>query len=1371
MSNSQTPEPSGSGYSTRGSVRNPRRRQRPSDGDSLRTAPRRKRSKLSAGTFAPRDTVDSEEHVEDGSGNVVVNGYHPSDGRKASGLSSMWITDNSTPVVDMPVRSAKKGSVKRAMKGDGATVLTANNLYSVKLLPSTPRELKETNVQYRGSLHSATHHHLALALTRQHAWIWDYSAHTTVSNARVFDMPFPGGEDEALPFGALVAASGGAGAQSDVGLLLVSATSGRIIYYESVERAASLGLFQERKTSVEGLITGFSSSETVTELTSAEHAGFVLTLSSGRIIHLTLRDTQGKARILTQVLRSDNVTSGGVFGSIRGLLSGAWKKGVVALRTRSLDQRGQMQAIALTERFEIQIWDIDWTGRQVHRNSVDVREMLAGEMRKLESPETQGRAETLMAMDFVIADRPGYTRGEEVATLGTEQPISMVMLVRVGSTDQQYFSLVEVNLSGDSAVLDRILKLDSYQGQGMSMQRPRILLPKPGHTAMVAFDDGVVLVSMTMPEVNDDPNAQLHGESYLEPRTFEDVVYVRSDRNLRIMGACTEETRSGHAASVAFIKGAGLVRLSVTDPAGDRERERLPAKDKLEEAVWYGSMPGNILDFSRKAGDFYSVEEIERASLIISDNILESESEFLSSSPPSIREHLDTRANALRTLVTNVRRNFPAISRQAMWQLLWDAEKIAAAQAMWNTFEKHKEAAKSRGEKGGATVLDVICNQHGLDSGLGSIEESDKDDATRRFFVRGLAKIENVLCRIRNLLQEFQTKQHETPERKMKLVAEADELWIAALEGTFTFREENAAAYGIATEFMTDGVLNEQTEYAQLSEFWTSSTELLKASSKVATLSRDLAKNFFEQADPTPEIEDRIKEITLFNPRLIQLCCQIYRERIGWLASRPLPKDREFAVSLEENYKIERHEQFRDLAAIGQAGAGMALAEKYKDMDTLTELVVMETQYYMEALDERALPEPQRIHIAETLNEMTARTSRYFEKFGDDWANAFFDQAFGGERAGVMLSEAQTYWKEALTAYLRADLSRGRLCWINDVDTAQDFGHAGHVLAATAKHREAKLWAKKVELSMSKLALLADQEGSRDDKVVNIVEEQERELKVVEVQEKLFLCLRREVFSALDHQAEVELAMAKFGTRIPREYSAFRQLLEITIDRMLNNQALSVEELIDVLTLMDSRVYNDESDEPEGNLEGMEFALALKALDAVAATMPSDRFETLLRLIWKRCYVYDDWFAITSHRSKKGKTESDMKAELHATAPWRTFYALHDDGILTRPDTAIRILAPSECLGAACREEDLAYRFPSESLLDPIVHDHRIQDEMLQSYVTDRRLDEWVADCEADAKRAADAKVEQEADVSAMERELQREGEDADGDGKANGHL
>ena len=69
----------------------------------------------------------------------------------------------------------------RALKGDGATVLAQNHVYSVKLLPSTPVELRKEGLEYRGSVYngsgsgSSVHQHLALAVTKDKAYVWDYS--------------------------------------------------------------------------------------------------------------------------------------------------------------------------------------------------------------------------------------------------------------------------------------------------------------------------------------------------------------------------------------------------------------------------------------------------------------------------------------------------------------------------------------------------------------------------------------------------------------------------------------------------------------------------------------------------------------------------------------------------------------------------------------------------------------------------------------------------------------------------------------------------------------------------------------------------------------------------------------------------------------------------------------------------------------------------------------------------------------------------------------------------------------------------------------------------------------------------------------------
>lgn len=1353
MPASHTPEP-GSERTLRSGVRNPRRRQRQSDGDSLRTsAPRRKRSKLSEDAFAPRNTTEDTESV---ASSTAMNGHLPA---STTGRNTRPRKESTPLVLDatLPVRGAKKaGTVKhRTFKGDGATVLTLNPFYSAKLLTSTPRELRQAGVEYRGSL-GAGHH--ALAVTRTQAVVWDYSAHTTVSNARSFAVPFPAKEGEALPFGALIAGSG----STDVGLLLVSATTGRVMFYESIERAASLGLFQKHQTGVEGMISGFSSSETVTELTSAEHAGWIVTLSSGRIIHLTLRDAQGKARIFTQPLRPGDASSGGIFGSIKGLWSGAWKRGVTALRARALDQRGQMQAIALTERCEMQIWDLDWTGRYEFRSAIDFREIVMDDMKSLYSVEQQGRAESLAALDFVILDKSQTARNYEVATLGAEQPLSVWLLLKIGYLDSQDYAVVEMSLAGNTASIDRTLKLESYHGLSTG-QKPRLLLPKPGHTAMVVFEDSIALIATAEVGVADDPNAQLHDASYLEPQPFEDAVYLRSDKDVSFLGACTEDIKGGHASSIAFVKGVGIVRMSAFNPSGDVERSRVPAKTKIEQAVLYGAMQDNILDFSRTGDSIYTVEEVEEATLAVSDEILRSDLSSILGNPTSMEKHLENRAKALRALVSHVRRNYPGLSHAAMWKLLWDAERAAAAKELWRAFEQHKEAVSK--VKRTATVLDELCSQLEQHHGLESLDENGEDDVVRRFFVKGLKWMDYVLSHIRGLLETLRQSEREAPQKIVRYVAEADDIWARAMEAIFSFRADNAAMYGIPADRVPDGVLNVMGEYADLPEFWTSTHKMLNASSHIAKLSRELAQHYYEEAadpnTPAAGLEGAIKQITQINPRLIQVCCLLYKERINWLSSRPAQKEQSQARALLRNFEAERYVHFRSLAEVGLADQGMLLAEQYRDMHTLTELVVMENQYYLEGLEDDELNADQRETCTTVLMDIQNRISRYFDKFGDEWANAFFDEAFSSSRAGIMLEEAQKHWGEALTSYLRASSSRAKICWIYDISAKEDYGHAATVLSEVAAEQETRLWAKQVELSMSKLCLLASHEGKapRPSRVEMQAEceTQRRELRITDVQQRLLKHVRQGTQGALDRQAEVELAMKRFGSRT-LGYTHLHSLLEISLGRIIDHFALSVEELIDVLTLMDSSITPSETGRSERSLEGGEFALALEALEAAAPKLDPTKFETLLRLIWKRCYMSDDWAKLTTAQSKRGKTDADVQNDVRRTTAWRTLYHLFSTQVLD--DSTIRTLPPSACVGAACRPEDLSHRFEGE-LLDGLLQDNRMQDELVLGYVEDRRLDEWVADAERDAKEVVEADLEELVVVQGEERRLEGEEERA----------
>jgi len=1340
-------------------VRNPRRRPRTSDADSLRTAPRRKRSKLNEDTFMP--PRNCEEEVVNGSIETLpINGNNLpqpslSRGRGSRTVDSAMGREAEMPLsavgreAEMPLR-AKKSSVKRPTRGDGATVLVQNERYSVKLLPSTPKELRREGVEYRGSLGPAHH---ALAVTRERAWIWDYNSHAVVSSPKVFDIPFSVKATDALPFGALVAAVN----STDFGLVLVSGTTGGVVYYDSIERAASLSLFQERRPGVDGSLGNLFSGETVVDLVSADHAGFVVILSSGRLVHLTLRDTQGKPRIFAQFLRANEPGSGGIFGSIRGMLTGgAWRRDVNAVHTRSLGPRGPMQAISLTEKAELQIWDLAFGGQYNFNGTIDCKDVIVEELRKLGSPESEGQAENMATLDFALLDKRSSSTGKALVTPGAELPVEVLLLVQNGTLDNCSYVLVQLSIAARTATIVRTVELDSYrQRSGPDTHaRPRLCVPKPQLTAFVTFEDAILLSELNESEI-DGPEAQLHA-SYVQT-VFEDTVYLKQSPRFEILDASDDGTH--RASSIAFVKGAGLVRTTIADASNAPRTATVPIRNKIEQAVFRDALQeGSIIDFSRIIDDRFSPEEVRQAALQISDEILTSTSSFISDNPTSIETQLAYKAQALRALVTHLRQNYPATSKATFWQLLWNAEKVAAAQQMWKAFEEHKAANSEKKRKRAATLMDEVCAL----AQRRSADEPDtpsNDDVVRGYFIHRLQEVERLLFIAYDSLEILPNDTDHTPQAKVRLVLEANDLWNQALEAVFRFRMENATVYGILPESLRDGVLTDAAEYAELPEFWTSSKVMLKAVVAMSRISRKLTNEEYEKAEENSEMDLLIPQMGIENPRMIQLMCLIFQERIHWLASRQEEKRREMSHQLQETYDTTRYEECRALADFAQVEAGLKIAEHYHDMRTLTDMIVGETQFGLEELQKGPVD---KSAIVQHMDEMTARVGKYFDRFGDEWANAYFGAAFSGGQAGPMFDAAQDHWQDSLTRYLRGDPGRGRLCWINDVIADKDFVHASDVLLDTAMTQEKMLWNKQVELSMSKLAMLAVQEGLEADGVGMTSSEltaalPDRELELINVQNQLYKHLEQEIQSALDRPAELEITMQRVGLR-NQDLHNLKQLLEAGLDRVLYQVVIPVEELIDVLTLMECVIVDDPE---EHNLEGSEFFLALLALNTAAPHMPQERVETLMQLIWKRCYLYDDWISINSSSGKQ--SESQTSELLSDTIVFRTLFYIISRGLFADPNCFVRHLMPSECLGAGCAPEDLSWRWEDRGLLDGIVGDLRVQDEQLRGFVEDRRVDGWVERCVGLVQR----EVEEIAGVRAEGLRVEREFE---GKGKVNGH-
>ena len=70
-------------------------------------------------------------------------------------------------------------------------------------------------------------------------------------------------------------------------------------------------------------------------------------------------------------------------------------------------------------------------------------------------------------------------------------------------------------------------------------------------------------------------------------------------------------------------------------------------------------------------------------------------------------------------------------------------------------------------------------------------------------------------------------------------------------------------------------------------------------------------------------------------------------------------------------------------------------------------------------------------------------------------------------------------------------------------------------------------------------------------------------------------------------------------------------------------------------------------------------------------------------------------------------------------------------------------LPPNEVVEAGCSTNELASRFPSEDLRNPIIQDNIADDELLQDYLTKCRLEHWYKSCKEGSKNSLDRHAEE----------------------------
>lgn len=1090
--------------------------------------------------------------------------------------------------------------------------------------------------------------------------MWPYVANTPSPETFTFALPHPSKHtSDPLPIGSLVSASA---SSLEPGLVVVIPTTGRIIYWESIASAATLDLRLQRN-GVELSIPGMLSGERVIHILNAESAGFMLGFSSGRIAYMSVRDGQGRPTLTVQFLRAGGgSSSAGIFGSLRNALSSSsWHSDIAAIRAGHQDRIGERNVVLATKKGKIQSWDIHRGGHTSLIAEVETREAIVLVIKHAIPALSDLLLETFELLDFAYMPNSASSTG---AVGHSDEGIRLLLLTSLTGRQTSHYSLVEVILNRGELAIGDIRPIKSYStpvARGAT-SNTKLYLPNPAIVAYVVLDQAVILVSMAKGQ--DSPESQLMAESHLFPETFEDVIQFRNDMNIEIVGSGMEEPygsplgiedtklrryKAKHPAVVLIVRGGGVLRVATHDvnKLASSEPPQVSPKSKLQQAVFFGTLEGNPINFTVPPKSQFSPEEIGEAALDLSNDILRSQTPYIPSVPASIEQNLRKRSVALRDLAEYLRQNGVELDRVTRWKLLWDAERMQAATVIWKRYDA-AVSEKPEGQRRGlfTELVEFIHEDYKTEP----VPENGELDRVRHWFINDIWRLDVAVpwgYQVIKYAYQDGEKDHTTV---LGLIVEANALVIGALKGAFDFRESNLSLYGLQDEPLEHGIL--KSNYEGLPPFWTSTLYLAENARRQAELAGALVSHYFPKRLQTDKGVDTVvlEKVRQEQQTLIDVAIRSNHEKIRWDFAQNDPKVQIEAETFQAGQSESEDAQLKSLAKDFELpDEAMALAEKHEILPTLASILTYEIHdraglAQRPNIDSKELAE----HIArlEILNESVERC---FSKFGMSWATAFYELQI---QVGFTKNVLDNYQSEHpyLTEFLRSRPEYAKLTWIHEVTRGKNFNLAAETLLDLGLKREQDLWSKKIELSMGKLSRLAGRtsqsngisirDGRKND--LAIVSNQ---LGLIKIQETVYENVISSIGPTLDDKAELQLALEMYNNKLLKKQTAFISLLEDKMSQLIGLKVIDGLGLIDLLTLM-----GDNGPADQAVFRGEQFYLALQA-SRYGVADPEEQ-NLIQRVIWRRCMLRDDWKDVNNTQLKDDQQVSDR---LRETALYMTF--------------------------------------------------------------------------------------------------------------------
>lgn len=548
-------------------------------------------------------------------------------------------------------------TVEETQSEDGSEI-TRTSKYNVVRLPARPN-LDAVSDHVSSSLADD----FGLVVVGNTAHVWRYTSPEPHPETYTHSLPV---EDQAI--GHLIPVTPSFKDVGHPGLVLIGTNTGECVFWESVGVASEgyLRTRQQVRTQIK-----LYSGEVVEHVTRMDNVTLVLSLSSGRLVGLSLRD-RDEAALNHWTLRD---TKAGLLSNIRSAFSvSANRRGITGVRVAQTDNRGWKLYVATAEG-HLGVWQVAEGGDATLTADKDLKPMLSADVN------------TLYNTQSIYLHDIEYIPEEEY----------LVVLTSVQVDSAIFYMVYTIDLTNDSVVSRH--RVQSYVRPGLSRGTPRLARPAPGDTLYIILDHAVVLIdTVTRSNLN-----------FVEFGKWEDSILLKKEVSILGFGV-EDQNRSRDSAILCITDSSGVLKITRFPEEDSKEQtrsvstlERGICKSRIEQGVFFETSK-TPLQFSA-TGEYdvkFSDEVVCGALLQVSHEICSSTSPHLEGYSPGLSSSLEYRRERLLVLAEYAEDNFSnQIDMNTRMTLVTHAEKLTACEAIWDGFN----------EKNGYLALEKIIGQ------------------------------------------------------------------------------------------------------------------------------------------------------------------------------------------------------------------------------------------------------------------------------------------------------------------------------------------------------------------------------------------------------------------------------------------------------------------------------------------------------------------------------------------------------------------------------------------------------------------------------------------------------------------------------------